>query len=361
MNPIKVLITGVGGGSVGVQVMDALKMSKLGYFIVATNSEPNKTGLYEADKGYLIPSARDKKYLPQLLKICQKEKIRVIIPGSEPELAIISADREVFEKNKVLPLINSREVIEICQDKFKTMEFLKNNGLLFPRFAVLKSPKLPAGLKYPLVIKPAKGSGGSRNVQIIQNNTDLEFSWRYFTKQGLTPLVQEYIGSAREEYTVGVLADLEGHLIGSIALKREVSGNLSTALQIKDRREGQRDLLTISSGVSQGFVEDYPIVRKYAEKIAKTLVSRGPLNIQCRKVGSKIYTMEINPRFSGTSSIRALLGFNEPDILIRKYLLGQKPGKITYKKGLVLREFRMKHITFEQIKQIKSKKYIQND
>lgn len=361
MNKIKVLITGVGGGNVGAQVMDALKLAKTPYFIVATNAEPNKTGLYEADKGYLIPPAKDSRYLPQLLKICRNERIQVIIPGSEPELTLISEEREAFEKIKVLPLINSRAVIDICQDKFKTMEFLKNNELLFPKFAVLKRPKLPAGLKYPLVIKPAKGSGGSRNVQIIQNNTDLEFSWRYFTKQGLTPLVQEYIGSAREEYTVGVLADLEGHLIGSIALKREVSGNLSTAMQIKDRREGQRDLLTISSGVSQGFVGDYPIVRRYAEKIAQALDSRGPLNIQCRKTAKGVFVMEINPRFSGTSSIRALLGFNEPDILIRKYLLGQKPGKITYEKGLVLREFRMKHITFEQIKKIKSKKYIQND
>lgn len=165
----------------------------------------------------------------------------------------------------------------------------------------------------------------------------------------------------RRRNKVGVLTDLEGQLIGSIALKREVSGNLSTAMQIKDRRPNAQDLLTISSGVSQGFVGDYPIVRKYAEKIAQALGSHGPLNIQCRKTAKGVFVMEINPRFSGTSSIRALLGFNEPDILIRKYLLGQKPGKITYKKGLVLREFRMKHITFEQIKQIKSKKYIRND
>jgi carbamoyl-phosphate synthase large subunit len=32
---------------------------------------------------------------------------------------------------------------------------------------------------------------------------------------------------------------------------------------------------------------------------------------------------EINPRFSGTTLLRALAGFNEPDLLIRKHLLGE--------------------------------------
>jgi len=70
--------------------------------------------------------------------------------------------------------------------------------------------------------------------------------------------------------------------------------------------------------------------------------------------------MEINPRFSGTAATRALLGFNEPDILIRKYLLKQKVGKIKYKKGLVLRDLRMVYISPNQIKQINRQKFIKN-
>jgi carbamoyl-phosphate synthase large subunit len=50
---------------------------------------------------------------------------------------------------------------------------------------------------------------------------------------------------------------------------------------------------------------------------------------------------EINPRFSGTSSIRAMLGFNEPDLLIRKHLLGETlPERPTYRYGTVLRGLR---------------------
>jgi carbamoyl-phosphate synthase large subunit len=47
---------------------------------------------------------------------------------------------------------------------------------------------------------------------------------------------------------------------------------------------------------------------------------------------------EINPRFSGTTSIRAMVGYNEPDVLIRRHLLGEDvETRFPYGRGLVLR------------------------
>jgi carbamoyl-phosphate synthase large subunit len=40
-------------------------------------------------------------------------------------------------------------------------------------------------------------------------------------------------------------------------------------------------------------------------------------------VNDKVYLFEINPRFSGTTSLRAMVGFNEPDLLIRKHILNE--------------------------------------
>lgn len=359
MKKIRVLITAPSGGSVGEQVFEALRMSKIAYYLVATNIDPHKNGLYEADKGYLVPMAQDKNYIPRLLEICQKEKIQAVIPGSAPELDVISENRAKFIKNNILPLVNAKEVIEICQDKLKTMDFLKKQGLLYPQFEILKNSVLPKGFKFPLVIKPTQGGGGSRNVFLVQDKEDLKYYGQFFKKQKLVPLVQEYIGDATEEYTVGVLTDFEGKLLGSIVLKREVKGDLSVRTEIKNYKSGQKSLI-LSSGFSQGFVDDYPEVRNYAEKIALALGSRGPLNIQCRKTSKGVYTMEINPRFSGTAAIRALLGFNEPDTLIRQYLLGQKISKLKYKKGLVLRDLRMVYISSDQIKKMKKQKYIAN-
>ena len=358
MKKVRVLVTAAAGGSVGEQVMEALRLSKTPYYLVTTNIEPHKNGLYEADKGYLIPPASSGQYLVKLIAICLKEKIQVLIPGSAPELDVISKSRQKFINHGILPLVNSQKVIELCQDKLRTMEFLKDKGLLFPKFAILSTSKLPKFLKFPIVIKPTKGGGGSRNVFLVQDQEDLNYYYRYFAKQNLTPLAQEYIGDSTQEYTVGILTDFEGKLIGSIALKREVKGDLSVRTELKNSKSGKT--LVLSSGFSQGFVDDYPEVRKYSEKIALALGSRGPLNIQCRKTAKGIYTMGINPRFSGTAATRALLGFNEPDILIRKYLLKQKVGKIKYKKGLVLRDLRMVYISPNQIKQINRQKFIKN-
>jgi carbamoyl-phosphate synthase large subunit len=51
--------------------------------------------------------------------------------------------------------------------------------------------------------------------------------------------------------------------------------------------------------------------------MAETLKSSGPLNFQGRLVGDQFYIFEINPRFSGTSFMRALSAFNEADLWIK--------------------------------------------
>ena len=52
----------------------------------------------------------------------------------------------------------------------------------------------------------------------------------------------------------------------------------------------------------------------------------------------EIYVFEINPRFSGTTSLRAMVGYNEPDVLIRHHVLGEpvEPG-FAYAEGTILR------------------------
>ena len=38
----------------------------------------------------------------------------------------------------------------------------------------------------------------------------------------------------------------------------------------------------------------------------------------------------MHPRFSGTSSIRASVGFNEPDVLIRNFVLNETFRRLSY-------------------------------
>jgi carbamoyl-phosphate synthase large subunit len=51
-----------------------------------------------------------------------------------------------------------------------------------------------------------------------------------------------------------------------------------------------------------------------------------------------VIPFEINPRFSGTTSLRALAGYNEPDVLVRRDVLGEKiEPYFSYQDVLILR------------------------
>jgi carbamoyl-phosphate synthase large subunit len=184
-------------------------------------------------------------------------------------------------------------------------------------------------------VKPQFGGKGSSDVYIAQSRTQLEGLAIYLglTKHDKKFLIQEYIGTPTDEYTVGVLHTSSGELIDSIALNRDLSRGLSirsATLNISGN-ETLGDKLVISSGISQGTIGRYPEVCRQCEEIASKLNSCGPLNIQCRFYNGKVWVFEVNPRFSGTSSLRALVGFNEPDMFIQNHILGINASELNSK------------------------------
>ena len=153
-------------------------------------------------------------------------------------------------------------------------------------------------------------------------------------------IAQEYVGTPDVEYTVGVLLDLDGNLINSIAIKRYILSALSNRIKVPNRsaRKDLGPVLAISSGVSQGEIGRFPEVTRECEQIALALGAAGPINVQCRLVGGEVCVFEINPRFSGTTSLRAMVGYNEPDVLVRRHLLGADiPAHFEYGSGVILR------------------------
>lgn len=349
---INVLVTGIGSGGVGEQVVKALKIADK-YKIIGTNTTLNIAE--DVNDFYLLPTAYDNTYIDKLQEICKKAQINVIIPGSEDELAVISKERHKF--TNYLILIQAREVVDICMNKLETMKFLRNNEFYHPRTLLVSGGAHVSVVEswLPAVIKPIDGRG-SNNVFIAQDINELSFFCNYLIKQGQIPMVQEYVGSADEEYTVGVLSTLNGVLVDSIILKRNVEG-ISRKLKIKKRVDRNDEIgidrwaskmnlknnpvdenMVISSGVSQGQFVNHSIIKDSCEKVAKMLDSKGPLNIQCRVVDGKVYIFEINPRFSGTTSLRAMAGFNEPDILIRHHFEKERLTKNAYRKIHVYRK-----------------------
>lgn len=350
---IHVLLTGVGGGGFGTQVFKAMRLASTPYYIVGVDMSLFSKGLFEVDEGYIVPPASDPRYIQTLLTLCTEKGIQVLVPGSEPELRMVAKHRQEFEDLEVLLLINSSQVIDLCMNKWHTIQFLLEKGFMVPRSFLVKNKGDIKGIDiFPVVIKPTVGGGGSNNAFLAQDREELGFFCRYLLRQGLIPLVQEYVGTPDNEYTVGILTTLDGVLVNSVAIKRHILSGLSNRIKVANRtgRDELSPLLALSSGISQGTISGYEEIRAICEHMALVLEAKGPINVQCRYWNGQLYPFEINPRFSGTTSLRAMVGCNEPDILIRHHLLGEPiVPHFEYRHGRIVRGLAESYIAFEHV------------
>jgi carbamoyl-phosphate synthase large subunit len=338
---VKVLLTGIGGGGHGEQILKALRLGELDYDIVGTDLSDASANRNLVDKFVRLPRASDPRYLEELRFLARSEKCIAVFHGSEPEMAVLSQFRSVLEADGFYIPVNPPSVLDICQDKARTMAHLASCGFRTPKFMEVRGLSDLNGWEiFPAILKPSVGGGGSANVFIVQSREELLAFSGYLLGICASFVAQEYIGCPEGEYTVGVLFGADGVLINSIAIKRVINNALTIRTQVPNMsgRSEFGSRLVISTGISQGHVANWPLVRSACETIAESLSPTAPVNVQCRVVDGVVIPFEINPRFSGTTSLRAMAGYNEPDILIRRDVLGEKiPGRFPYREMMILR------------------------
>jgi carbamoyl-phosphate synthase large subunit len=321
------MVTGIGGGGHGEQILKALRLGKLNYWIVGTDASGACANRGEVDEFLTVPRASNPSYIDAIVEIALSRGCLAIFHGSEPEMAVLSKARDQLAGRGLYVPVNSPSVLALCQDKSKTLAHLKKHGFPCPAYREVRSVGDLEGLEqFPLIVKPSIGGGGSANVFIAQTRQELQFFATYLLKLYECFVAQEYVGTAQDEYTVGVLFGQDGVLLNSIAIRRIINNALTirTRLPNHSARADLGENLIVSTGISQGEVGQWPEIRTQCEAIASSLSPRAPVNIQCRFVKGRVLPFEINPRFSGTTSLRALAGYNEPDTLIRRDVLGEK-------------------------------------
>ncbi|MGB9118899.1 ATP-grasp domain-containing protein [Bradyrhizobium sp.] len=337
-----VLVTGLG--SYGEQILKALRQPEAaGCRIVGTDTDPFCIHFALVDEAVVLPRADAPEYVEAVLAVCARFGVAAVFPGCEPDLDRLSGACEEFRQRGILWIANPQATIELCRDKLVTGKKLAQFGFEPPKYELVRDAGDLAKIDwYPLVVKPRTAGGGSKDCYIAQSRRELELLLEYVGNDvGL--FAQEYVGTPESEFTVGVLLDLDGNLINSIALRRELVSqlNLKTSVVNKSSRAQLGKRLVISSGVSQGEIGSFPEVTEPCEKLAVAIGAAGAINVQCRLVDGKIKVFEINPRFSGTTFIRAMMGYNEPDTLVRRHLLGQTiEPHFAYRHGRVRRSLR---------------------
>ena len=159
---------------------------------------------------------------------------------------------------------------------------------------------------------------------------------------GRTALIQEYLPESEGEFTVGVLHLPDGRLAGSVALRRLFHAKLSVLME--------SEVGILSSGYSQGLIDRFPDVCRQAERIAEALGSRGPINVQARLCEGTLVPFEVNPRFSASTYLRALAGFNELDLYLGHVLRGEPVRPAELRPGYYLRSLTELGVPKEAIK-----------
>jgi carbamoyl-phosphate synthase large subunit len=341
---LPILITGIGGGGHGAQILKAIRLSKGDrYFIVGADANSKCTLEQYTDEFVRLPLASEANYMERLFAVCDKFDIKSLFHGSEPELKQFSLERKRIHERGIFLPINDQHLIDTCMNKEKTNQLLAQLGFSAPRYVRIETKdELDKIDWFPVIVKPSVGGGGSANVYIAQNLKELHGLADYLGLELIADnfIIQEYVGTPESEYTVGVLHDMDGNYINAIAVKRMMTGQLNIRTSIPNRT-GRTELgpkLVVSSGVSHGEISRHELVTEQCKEIAAAIGAKGTINIQCRLVDGVVKVFEINPRFSGTTSLRAMAGYNEPDILMRKHIFGEEiKTDFTYDSAIILR------------------------
>jgi len=292
--------------------MEAVRLAGLRCCIIAADSDPGAPGLYRADVGVVLPRGDTAEYVDEVVRVCRRYKVDAVLVGSDAEVLTIARAKELVERETgAKVLVSPPEVTAICCDKWITAQFFQTHDLRHP------DTFLPPGsgewafngqLAFPVVIKPRFGTG-SQDIFIVNDVSELSV----FLRRVKDPIIQEFVEG--DEYTAGLVRTADGEVLGPITMRRELK----------------------AGSTYRAWVGEYPDIREEVLRIVDALKPLGPCNVQLRKTKKGVVALEINPRFSSSTVIKARYGLNEPELTLKTLVLAESvaPPKLT--RGVALR------------------------
>ena len=96
--------------------------------VIATDMSKLAPAIYEADKYYIVPKMTALEYLDVVLDICKKEEITGVLSLIDPELSLLSENKDRFEALGTTVIGSSYELCEMSLDKFRMYNWLASHG-----------------------------------------------------------------------------------------------------------------------------------------------------------------------------------------------------------------------------------------
>lgn len=300
--------------------------------VYVCNSDDKSIAFKYADEKVISPLIYDEDYIPFLLGYCQKNMIDIVVSLFDIDLLMLARHKKEFEKVGTKVIVSDPKIIEVCNDKWKTYNFLKDNGFHTPLSFLNMSEvieKIAVGeLKYPIVVKPRYGCG-SISVAIAYDEEDL----RYLTKKANKDIENSYL-----KYESAVTADkviyqecLNGQEYGADIINN-LSGETQNVIIRKKlaMRSGETDIAQLV---------DEPIIKDTLIKLGSVTKHIGNMDCDIFYVDGVPYVLEMNARFGGGYPFSHMGGCNLPKAIVNwaegknvdKSVISAKTGITGYK------------------------------
>lgn len=273
------------------------------------NSEDKTVAFHYADQSVISPLIYSDEYIPFLLEYCRENRIAILISLFDIDLPVLARNKERFEEIGTRVIVSRPELIEICNDKWKTYQFLKENGFNTPKtYLTLQRTilALDSGeMKYPIVVKPRFGCG-SIALSVAEDEMALLYYFRRNTRT-INKSYLQYESAAEEEkiiyqeylpgqeYGADIINDLEGNF-------RQVNVRKKIAM-----RAGETDIAELVSE---------PAIEEELTRLGKLTGHIANMDTDIFMVDGKPYILEMNARFGGGYPFSHMGGCDLPKAIV---------------------------------------------
>jgi carbamoyl-phosphate synthase large subunit len=335
---INVLITGCAGNQAHF-IWSALKRSSLSLRIIGCNYDHLGAGLYRFDAGYVVPPARDPRYVAEIARLCRNEDVRIIMAGNMAEMRALAANKDrIYEQTGAFVVTSPPDVLLRTEDKLAAARYLAQRGFDSPRSVSPDDRKemqrFLDEVAFPVIVKDRFGAG-SKGVAPAHDRAELHRLLNSIPN----PVIQEYLWPDDEEYTIGVFLSAKSVAVASIVMKRQLGLGMTWKARV---------------------LPESPL-GAYCERILEGSGCVGPCNVQLRLTARGPVVFEINPRFSSTTSARSYFGYNEPEMCIRHFVLGESVPRPPIRGGWLFRVVEDVFVGEESVESLRSGGILMND
>lgn len=299
---MKILFTSVGRR---VELVQAFRKAadelQIKLTIIGADIAADAPALCFCDEAQIVCTIRDNGYIPQLLSICEKEKVDCLIPTIDTDLLLLAESKGRFEAVGTKVLISSVDKVKLCRDKNFTAEYFISLGLKSPlpvnSVEKYKEALQSGTVNFPAFIKPKDGSS-SINAYKVENLEDLKL----YAEKIEDYIIQPFISG--REYTIDIFCDYEGNPVFITP----------------------RERLAVRSGevLKTRITQDDTMIAEMIKMIADYKPC-GQITVQLIQdaITGDNYYIEINPRFGGGAPLSIKAGADSAKAVL-KMLNGEK-------------------------------------